>query len=80
MEIRNNENSQGIEIRKSEPKYFDIIVEYSMWGTVKVKADSLEEAIKYAEDHIEELEIPDDPEYIDGSYKIDVESTIYNNL
>ena len=79
MEIRNNENSQGIEIRKSEPKYFDIFVEYSMWGTIKVKADSLEEAIKYAEDKIDELELPYDPEYIDGSYKIDVESTKLSN-
>ena len=39
----------------------------------------LEEAMKFAEDNIDELPFPDEPEYVDGSYKIDKESTILHD-
>lgn len=47
-----------------------------MYGTIIVEAENLEEAMKFAEDNIDELPFPDEPEYVDGSYKIDKESTI----
>ena len=47
-----------------------------MYGTINVEAENLEEAIKFAEDNINELPFPDESEYIDGLYKIDKESTI----
>ena len=57
-------------------KSFNIAVEYAMYGTISVEAENLEEAIKFAEDNIDKLPLPYEPEYIDGSYKIDKESTI----
>ena len=55
---------------------FNVVVEYAMYGTINVEAKNLEEAMKFAEDNIDELPFPDESEYIDGSYKIDKESTI----
>ena len=60
-------------------KSFNVVVEYAMYGTISVEAENLEEAIKFAEDNIDELPLPYEPEYIDGSYKIDKESTILFN-
>ena len=58
-------------------KSFNVVVEYAMYGTISVEAENLEEAMKFAEDNIDELPFPDEPEYVDGSYKIvDKESTI----
>lgn len=54
---------------------FKISVEYNMYGTVDVEAESLEEALKYAKENIDDLPLPDNSEYIDGSYKVDEEST-----
>lgn len=60
-------------------KFFNIAVEYAVYGTISVETENLEEAIKFAEDNIDELPLPYEPEYIDGSYKIDKESTILFN-
>ena len=59
-----------------------IPVEYKVWGTVEVEADSLEEALKYAKANKDELELPYYTEYIEDSYVIaadDVEELkLYN--
>ena len=60
-------------------KSFNIAVEYAVYGTISVEAENLEEAIKFAEDNIDELPLPDEPKCIDGSYKIDKESTILHD-
>ena len=57
-------------------KSFNVVVKCVIYGTISVEAENLEEAIKFAEDNIDELPFPDESEYIDGSYKIDKESTI----
>ena len=49
---------------------FKIPVEYKVWGLVEVQADSLEEAFTYAINNIDELELPDRPEYVEDSYEI----------
>ena len=60
-------------------KSFNIAVEYAVYGTISVEAENLEEAIKFAEDNIDELPLPDEPKCIYGSYKIDKELTILND-
>ena len=57
-------------------KSFNVVGKCVIYGTKSVEAENLEEAIKFAEDNIDELPLPYEPEYIDGSYKIDKESTI----
>lgn len=49
---------------------FKIPVSYVKAGTVKIEANSLEEAYAYAKEHIEELPLDTDDEYVDGSYEI----------
>ena len=58
---------------------FNVVVKCVIYGTISVEAENLEEAIKFAEDNIDELPFPDEPKCIDGSYKIDKELTILND-
>lgn len=49
---------------------YKIPVEWSVCETLKIEADSLEEAVKYVEDNMNEIPLGTDPDYIDGSYAI----------
>ena len=60
-------------------KSFNVVVKCVIYGTISVEAENLEEAIKFAEDNIDELPFPDESKCIDGSYKIDKELTILND-
>ena len=51
-------------------KTFLIPVEWESFGTVEIQANTLEEALQYAKENIDELPLPDDREYMEGSYKI----------
>lgn len=51
-------------------KTFKIPVEYTNYGTVEIQAENLEEAIKYALKNVDELPLPDDSEYMEGTYSI----------
>lgn len=56
-------------------KEYEIPVTWEVWGTVKVKAESLKEANEKA------IEAPlPDGEYITDSFKIDKESNQYQEL
>lgn len=52
-------------------KKFQIPVNWEVWDKIEVTANSLEEAIQYVKDNIDTIPLGTDPEYIDGSYKID---------
>lgn len=52
-------------------KKFYIPVEWSVWDKVEVQAYTIEEAIQWVKEHIDEIPLGTDPEYIDGSYRID---------
>lgn len=58
---------KGFELLKD----YYIPVNWEVWDKVKVEATSLKEAIKYVKEHIDEIPLGTEPEYIDGSYKID---------
>lgn len=60
-------------------KVFKVAVTYSCYGTVPIEAESVEEAIKYAEDNIDELPLPDNAGYVDGSYEISSQDTLAIN-
>lgn len=51
-------------------QYYKIPVSYSVCGEIEVEANSLEEALKYAKDNVRDLELPDEPQYIEDSYEI----------
>lgn len=48
-----------------------IPVTWQVWDKVKIEAKSLKEAIKYFKEHIDEIPLGTEPEYIDGSFQID---------
>lgn len=51
-------------------KNWRIPVVYQMAGVVEVEANTLAEAIRIAEDPNEEIPLPDDGEYLDGSWEV----------
>ncbi len=58
----------------SEDGTYIIPVTWSVASTVRVKADNLEEAVKLAKEHIADLPTIDNNMYIDGSYRVEIES------
>ncbi len=52
-------------------KNFYIPVTWSVWDKVKVTAESIEDALQYVRNHIDEIPLPTEPEYIDGSFRIE---------
>ena len=59
---------------------FKIPVQYEVYGEVEVEASSLEEAIQYAKNNIEDLPLADEPEYIDGSYQINDDMNLIKDV
>lgn len=57
-------------------KRYMIPVTFEMCGMIAIEADSAEEAIELAEEHLDELPIPEYKEYVDGSYDITKEPEI----
>lgn len=52
-------------------KQYNIPVAWSVSDKVVVEAESLEEAVQFVKDHIEEIPLGMNPEYIDNSCQID---------
>ena len=52
-------------------KDFIIPVSWEVYSTITVSANSMEEAIEFAEKNIDYIPLCSDNEYIDGSYLID---------
>ena len=53
-------------------KKFSVPVTWQVWDMIEVEgAETIEEAIQYVKDNIDEIPLGTEPEYIDGSYKID---------
>lgn len=49
-------------------KQYNIPVTWSVFDKVIVEAESLEEAVQFVKDHIEEIPLGTSLEYIDGSF------------
>lgn len=54
----------------SKRKYY-IPVSWEVWDKVEIQAESLEDAVKYVKENIDDIPLGTEPEYIDGSYKIE---------
>lgn len=52
-------------------KKFSIPVTWQVWDKVEVEAETIEEAIEYVKNNVDEIPLGTEPEYIDGTYKID---------
>ena len=43
---------------------------FEMYGTLKIEADSLEDAVKYVKEKIDEIPLPEEKYYVDGSFEL----------
>ena len=63
-------------------KEFIIPVTWEVFSRIKVQAATLEEAFSWAEEHLDEIPLGDDTDYVDGSYELSAEGAeeceIYN--
>jgi len=69
-------------LRRNKVRMFKIPISYEVCGEVLIEARTVEEALKYANENIEELELPSiyDVEYIDGSFKINDDMALIDAL
>lgn len=58
---------KGFELLKN----YYIPVTWQVWDKVEIEAKSLKEAIKYFKEHVDEIPLGTEPEYIDGTFQID---------
>ena len=52
-------------------KQFSIPVVWQVWDKVIVEAETIEDAIRYIKENIDDIPLGTEPEYIDSSYRID---------
>ena len=55
---------------KKGSKGFFIPVTWQVGDFIKVRANTLEEALQYATEHIDQMPLGDSPDYLEGSYEI----------
>lgn len=55
-------------------------VSYEVFGIVEVEADNIEDAINYFNENCNEIELPDHPEYVDGSFQLSGDDVDYIKL
>lgn len=60
-------------------KKFKIPVTWMVWDKVEVEADTLEDAIKWVKDNIDEIPLGTEPEYVEDSYRIDGDDGFCSN-
>lgn len=55
-------------------KTYKVPVTWEAYGIIEVEAESYEEAFKIAQDEDGEIPIPTDSEYVEGSWRVNVDS------
>lgn len=58
---------------KSDDGKFIIPVMWQVYSTIRVEADNLQEALIRAQEHIDSVPLGSNPEYVDGSYEINIQ-------
>lgn len=58
----------------SEDGTYIIPVTWEVYSTIRVKANNLEEAYKKAKENIEAITLPTESQYVDGSFRLEVET------
>lgn len=76
--MKGDKNMEGkLEFENKDEKFFDVWVEYKVYGKVEVSAKSEEDLwLKLNnKDFIQDMPLPDMPDYLEDSYVIDYEAT-----
>lgn len=64
----------------SNKKVFKLPVEWAVFGKIEIEAESLEDALRIFCETEDEIGLPTDNDYIDGSFKLATESSPYVNI
>ena len=64
----------------SNKKVFELPVEWAVFGKIEIEAESLEDALRIFCETEDEIGLPTDNDYIDGSFKLATESSPYVNI
>lgn len=62
---------------------FKVPVTYEVYGVVEVEAESIDDLMKKLDDtdFVNEMPLPDNPDYVDGTYSIDKDTLeVLNNI
>lgn len=76
----NNIIEKRKEWKKPKLKIYHLPVEYSMYGTVSIEAETLEDAVRQYMEKDDVLPLPENPQYMDGSFKLSTDSSPYRNF
>lgn len=64
----------------SNKKVFELPVEWAVFGKIEIEAESLEDALRIFCETEDEIGLPTDNDYIDGSFKLATESSPYTSI
>ena len=57
----------------TQMKTYKVPVVYQMFGYVEMEADSIDNAVKKVHNNIDSIPLPNDADYVEGSFEIDYE-------
>lgn len=63
-------------------RYFKIPVEWAVYATVEIEAETIEEAVKKFDETIDEILLPTEADYIEDTFKRCIQDTedLENNI
>ena len=76
----NNIIEKRKEWKKAKLKIYNLPVEYSMYDTVSIEAETLEDAVRKFMEQDDDLSLPANPQYMDGSFRLSTDSSPYRNF
>lgn len=76
----NNIIEKKKKLKKPKLKVYHLPVEYSMYDTISIEAETLEDAVRQFIEQDDDLSLPNDPKYMDGSFRLSTDSSPYRNF
>ncbi len=66
--------------KKPKLKTYHLPVEYSMYDTISIEAETLEDAVRKFMEQKDDLSLPNNPQYMEGSFRLSTNSSPYRNF
>lgn len=76
----NNIINKRKESKTPKLKTYKLPVEYSMYDTVSIEAETLENAVRKFMEQEDDLSLLDNPQYMKGSFRLSTDSSPYRNF
>ena len=76
----NNIIEKKKKLKKPKMKTYRLPVEYNMYDTVSIEAETLEDAVRKFMEQEDDLSLPDNPQYMEDSFRLSTDSSPYRNF